>query len=288
MLQFSVDGWSVPTGVARDEGRAGGKASKAGGSKEPSGADGRGAAPASRQKRDRSAASHGERPRGERDEKRPKHGAAGADRRVRDTEGRHGGDAHGATQSRAERRQGETRRTPPASARGEAQTAGETRRDKQHKQHAPLGDEGKAVFAEPAAAGPGKARLTALQTKMQQKLSGGRFRWLNERLYTTASAEAKRTFTVQMLREYHDGFRQQVQGWPENPVDKFIARLRDTLKGKRKHRLTVADLGCGDAKIARTMQLQDPKQERVRVRSFDLEQIDELVEPCDIANVRIT
>jgi ribosomal RNA-processing protein 8 len=38
-------------------------------------------------------------------------------------------------------------------------------------------------------------KLTPLQQKMQRKLQGARFRWLNEQLYTTHSSDAFKMFT---------------------------------------------------------------------------------------------
>ncbi|KAJ6262424.1 hypothetical protein Dda_3232 [Drechslerella dactyloides] len=69
--------------------------------------------------------------------------------------------------------------------------------------------------------------LTPLQEKMRQKLSGARFRHLNQLLYTTPSRKSLALFSSQpeMFRDYHAGFRQQVEAWPENPVDIFINRL---------------------------------------------------------------
>lgn len=53
---------------------------------------------------------------------------------------------------------------------------------------------------EPASSTPPKAvskpgtKLTALQQKMKEKLSGARFRWLNEQLYTTKGDESFKLF----------------------------------------------------------------------------------------------
>ena len=73
--------------------------------------------------------------------------------------------------------------------------------------------------------------------------------------------------------QYHEGFRSQVQDWPENPVDVFIRFLR-------KHPdLVVGDFGCGDAKIAESVSN--------KVHSFDLQSVNPRVTACDIANVCI-
>jgi len=43
----------------------------------------------------------------------------------------------------------------------------------------------------------------------------------------------------------------------------------------------VADLGCGDAALAKHFQ----KHKKVKVRSFDFVKVNELVEVCDMASV---
>ncbi|KAL8382817.1 hypothetical protein RB595_006546 [Gaeumannomyces hyphopodioides] len=71
-------------------------------------------------------------------------------------------------------------------------------------------------------------RLTPLQASMRAKLVSARFRHLNETLYTRPSGEAFELFgeSPDMFAEYHEGFRQQVGVWPENPVDGYIADIR--------------------------------------------------------------
>lgn len=110
------------------------------------------------------------------------------------------------------------------------------------------------------------SKLTPLQRKMLSKLSGSRFRWINEQLYTTDSASALDMITKQpqLYEEYHKGFASQVESWPENPVDIFTRELvyRGVTKmisspgglpgvvkdGHRK--VVVADMGCGEANLA--------------------------------------
>jgi ribosomal RNA-processing protein 8 len=117
--------------------------------------------------------------------------------------------------------------------------------------------------------------LTPLQQKMRAKLTGSQFRHINEKLYTTHSSEALNLFTEQpaLFDFYHQGFRHQVQSWPTNPIDKFIALIP-------KKRLVIADLGCGDAALARHFH-----SSKVKVRSFDLAKVNEFVEVCDMARV---
>ena len=88
--------------------------------------------------------------------------------------------------------------------------------------------------------------LSMLQRKMRDKLMGGQFRHLNERLYTQTGAES-----LAMVREdptayaaYHDGYRRQVLGWPVNPLDLISAECSKLAAGS-----VIADFGCGDAGV---------------------------------------
>lgn len=110
------------------------------------------------------------------------------------------------------------------------------------------------------------SKLTPLQRKMLSKLSGSRFRWINEQLYTTDSASALEMIKKQpeLYEEYHKGFASQVESWPENPVDIFTREL--IYRGVNKmvnapgglpgvnngseRKVVVSDMGCGEANLA--------------------------------------
>jgi hypothetical protein len=64
----------------------------------------------------------------------------------------------------------------------------------------------------------------SLKEKLQNKLESGRFRWINEKLYTTSSLSAFEMFTSEpeLFDVYHQGFSSQVEKWPVNPVDLMI------------------------------------------------------------------
>lgn len=156
-----------------------------------------------------------------------------------------------------------------------------------------------APAAPPKPAGP---KLTPLQAAMREKLISARFRHLNETLYTRPSAEAFQLFKTSpdMFVEYHEGFRRQVAVWPENPIDGYIAdilargRVKAPQRADRQHRhqrdgggapptgnkvplprardgtCTIADLGCGDAKLGTALQPHSRKL-HLDVRSFDLQ-----------------
>ncbi|MCJ1380141.1 25S rRNA (adenine645-N1)-methyltransferase [Xylographa soralifera] len=74
--------------------------------------------------------------------------------------------------------------------------------------------------------------LTPLQQAMREKLVSSRFRYLNQTLYTTPSKSSYELFqgNPTFFTEYHEGFRRQVNAWPENPVDGFVQWIRDRSK----------------------------------------------------------
>eukprot|EP00158_Paraphelidium_tribonemae_P002399 Partr_v1_DN25333_c0_g1_i1_m21528 putative ribosomal RNA processing 8, methyltransferase, homolog (yeast) len=106
------------------------------------------------------------------------------------------------------------------------------------------------------------------QSAMVQKLSGARFRFLNEMLYTTTSSDAFSTFQQEphLFREYHDGFREQVSKWPVNPLDRVFSYIKKYAYTKRS--LVVADMGCGEAMLA--LKLKEEVGDKVMTHSFDL------------------
>ncbi|GFP53234.1 25S rRNA (adenine-N(1))-methyltransferase [Trichoderma asperellum] len=161
---------------------------------------------------------------------------------------------------------------------------------------------------QPAILPPAPPKLTPLQASMREKLISARFRHLNETLYTAPSEESFKLFqeSPEMFDEYHEGFRRQVKVWPENPVDSFLKDIRTRAKIRQPHgkgrpnapqvklidsplprtmsTCTIADLGCGDARLAESLQADKDKL-RLDVRSFDLQSPSPLVTKADIANV---
>ncbi|KAL2912547.1 25S rRNA (adenine645-N1)-methyltransferase [Polyrhizophydium stewartii] len=152
---------------------------------------------------------------------------------------------------------------PPAQALSKAAEA---------KKAAAADDKPKPTTPSEAVAGS----LSEMQAKMQRKLAGAKFRWINERLYTTSSADAVQMFSEQpeLFEIYHSGFSSQVEDWPTNPVDVFLADLR-----KKPPGTVIADMGCGEAKIAQTL------HGSMTVHSFDLVAGNDFITACDIAHV---
>ncbi|ORX76201.1 hypothetical protein BCR32DRAFT_236744 [Anaeromyces robustus] len=118
--------------------------------------------------------------------------------------------------------------------------------------------------------------LTPLQQKFKKKLAGAQFRWINEQLYTLDSNSAFKLINdkPELFSIYHEGFRSQVESWPSNPVDIFINQIKQ-IKGP----VVIADMGCGDAKIAQTF--ENDKQKTIH--SFDLISENKYVTACDIS-----
>lgn len=161
---------------------------------------------------------------------------------------------------------------------------------------------------------PAQPKLTPLQASMREKLISARFRHLNETLYTRPSADALSLFdeSPEMFTEYHEGFRRQVEVWPENPVEGYIADIRARARARypSKHRkpadkqpeaatekaleplprnrdsnlCTIADLGCGDARLAAEL-AKDKSKLKVEILSFDLSSPQPFVTKADIANL---
>ena len=149
----------------------------------------------------------------------------------------------------------------------------------------------------PQAPPPPPAKLTPLQAKMRSKLTSARFRHLNQTLYTTDSASALELFkqSPDLFSEYHAGFSQQVRdSWPLNPVEVYIRSIKtrgaasDTdnstlpLPRRKTGSCTIADLGCGDAPLARGCQSQI-KALQLKFHSFDLHAPNSHVTVADIA-----
>jgi ribosomal RNA-processing protein 8 len=79
-----------------------------------------------------------------------------------------------------------------------------------------------------------------LQEKFANKLDGGRFRFLNEQLYTSTrqASFAKFQADSELFDVQYPGYREQVQSWPDNPLDKIVEWIRS-----RESMEVVADMG---------------------------------------------
>ncbi|CAF1163032.1 unnamed protein product [Rotaria sp. Silwood1] len=112
--------------------------------------------------------------------------------------------------------------------------------------------------------------------KLISHMITSRFRYLNEKLYTLTSKEAQQLFEKdpQSFYAYHQGYSTSMSQWPDQPLDEIIAYIR-----KRSSNLVIVDMGCGDARLARTLKSTHPN-----IYSFDFVSLNEHVQICDIAH----
>ncbi|XP_065876957.1 ribosomal RNA-processing protein 8 isoform X2 [Euphorbia lathyris] len=118
-----------------------------------------------------------------------------------------------------------------------------------------------------------RSKSSSFLDKMRARLSGGHFRMLNEKLYTCTGEDARNYFKEDpsLFDMYHAGYQEQMLHWPEQPVNILIKWLKE-----RTSSLVVADFGCGDARLAKSV--------KNKVFSFDLVSSDPAVVACDMAN----
>ncbi|KAF2877340.1 methyltransferase-domain-containing protein [Massariosphaeria phaeospora] len=138
----------------------------------------------------------------------------------------------------------------PSTVETGAITNAESKRDKKKRKKEPKQDSDTTATApiiarlDPSVSLlPEPKGLTPLQRSMRSKLASARFRHMNESLYTKPSKESLDLFKEDpsMFEDYHRGFAQQVEVWPENPVDGYVStiitrgriRAKDPRKDKR-------------------------------------------------------
>lgn len=68
----------------------------------------------------------------------------------------------------------------------------------------------------------------SFRNKLIGNLKGSRFRYLNEILYSSDGSNAVKLFKQDRaaFTAYHDGYRQQVEQWPLNPLDRIIKSIK--------------------------------------------------------------
>ena len=151
----------------------------------------------------------------------------------------------------------------------------------------------------PATTLDSRKKTNLVQDAFKARLAGSRFRILNEELYTTTSQNSYNKFkeNPELFEQYHEGFRHQVESWPENPVDVIVRSLTSTYQKKKQTSTigpcVVADFGCGDAQLAKDLLTVkrikknggENDENIFDVHSFDLVSPNELVTACDMANV---
>jgi ribosomal RNA-processing protein 8 len=130
--------------------------------------------------------------------------------------------------------------------------------------------------------------VSKLQDAFKARLSGSRFRILNEELYTKESKKSFGQFSAnpELFEQYHEGFRKQAAQWPVNPVNTIVRWISASYRNQPN--TLIADFGCGDAQLAKdliNMKNKKGANSSFKVHSFDLVSNNELVTACDMANV---
>jgi len=177
----------------------------------------------------------------------------------------HGKDAERPQQAAKHKEKGGSIQAKRAEPTSRSTPSKKTRNQSQEKQAASQSTQPHDTFPAPEPTGSSpksKDGLTALQAGMKSSLDGARFRWINELLYKSDSEHAHQMMQEdpKVYEEYHTGFRHQVHSWPNNPVSHYISLL-----SSYPQKTVIADLGCGDAALARAL---IPKG--MTVLSFDL------------------
>ncbi|XP_017472009.1 PREDICTED: ribosomal RNA-processing protein 8 isoform X2 [Rhagoletis zephyria] len=119
--------------------------------------------------------------------------------------------------------------------------------------------------------------LKVFENSLKQQLLGGRFRYINEQLYTMDSAKAEEFFKsdVDAFDAYHTGYQLQVEKWPMNPLDRIIKVIKRLPKA-----LEIVDFGCGEGRLAKSV----PN----KVYSMDLVSTRDDIIACDMAHTPLS
>ena len=117
-----------------------------------------------------------------------------------------------------------------------------------------------------------------LEEKIENNLEDTKFRILNEKLYKSSSKDALEYFqsNKEDFITYHKGFSTQAKKWPTNPNDIILK----TLQLPKYKNMIIADIGCGEGKIAKKLVPQGYK-----IFSYDLVSMNEYVTVADMKNL---
>ena len=123
-----------------------------------------------------------------------------------------------------------------------------------------------------------KKEIIKIEEKIENNLEDTKFRILNEKLYKSSSEEALNYFksNEEDFIIYHKGFSTQSQKWPANP-NNLILKSLSLEKYKSK---IIADIGCGEAKIAQKLVPLGYK-----IYSYDLVSMNKYVTVADMKNL---
>ncbi|VDN44185.1 unnamed protein product [Dibothriocephalus latus] len=140
------------------------------------------------------------------------------------------------------------------------------------------GSRGKKKKSLPAPSNPPHLKRPVRKTdSLESDIQSSMFRFLNEKMYKCSSADAYQYFleNPSAFELYHKGFQRQLQKWPTDPLQWPEQIIREEFKKSP----VVADLGCGDARLALHL------KGLAKVHSFDLVAVNSRVTVCDMSRV---
>lgn len=118
-----------------------------------------------------------------------------------------------------------------------------------------------------------------LREKMLSRMDSARLRFLNDEMYNDKNNILKKKTAFKV---YHESFKKQQELWDANPLDFIIKDLKSSYAKCKKSEFVIADLGCGDAKIA-----DEFVGTNALVHSIDFVATNKKVTACDMAHTRI-
>lgn len=90
--------------------------------------------------------------------------------------------------------------------------------------------------------------MKTIKERLKDQLSAAHFRVLNEQLYTRRGQDSLKLMKQDpnLFDIYHEGFRNQVKQWPQNPLMEIQLRIKERIQKME----VIADMGCGEAALA--------------------------------------
>lgn len=144
-------------------------------------------------------------------------------------------------------------------------------------------------------------RSDKLKNECIEKLMHSQFRNINQYLYENPTVQAIRYMTPDLFKKYHESYSELVKKWPVKPLGSiilfcfqililnlFIFKTEviinqiENLSSFNEKLLTIADMGCGEALLAKHFKETESK---TLVHSFDLIDFNEHITKASIDNV---
>lgn len=120
---------------------------------------------------------------------------------------------------------------------------------------------------------------TAFEKRLRERLEGGEFRLLNEKMYNNEE------LTAEQIERYHEYYRNRIKEWPADPNAMVLKELSEIFaKKEASAELKVADLGCGDSDKYKKCKLNG---RRVDFSFFDKYPVNENVIRADLHKIPV-